>query len=102
MAQRQTKTADTAPDFEQMSAQIEQLQADIAALTENMNDTADSTRDRIKEGARAAKVVALDAGQQAEELAERGVALARANPGATLGLAAGLGFLVGFIGARAR
>lgn len=98
----------SAPSPEDMAAQIDGLKEDISALTKLMADYTDGAQDKAKarfesaaDLAKAygeatmeeAKVRAADAGAHAKDfVAER--------PGVALGLAAGLGFLIGAMGAR--
>jgi len=86
---------------DELADQIALLKKDITSLTETlgsygkakseeMRDTARTAADELSEAGRAK---AMEAQKQAEEFL-------RTQPGTALGIAAGLGFLVGIITAR--
>lgn len=84
-----------------LSDQIEILKADIASLTGTLSDygkakgaeAAKTAKDTVSDAALEARVKALDAQKQAEDFI-------RTQPATALGLAAGIGFLVGLITSR--
>ncbi|KNG93800.1 DUF883 family protein [Pseudaestuariivita atlantica] len=112
MARAQTNGKSAPKEFAELNDQIEQLQADIASLAEQMSDMAEAKKDdlrvraakgaaaarvKIADGADAARDAAADLQEQAQVLGARAIEKARANPSATLGIAAGLGFLLGYM-----
>ena len=110
MAQSKSATNGTssAPTYDDLAAQIDTLKSDISALTELMGDygrarkedaaarlrdAAEATRDKGYETAAQARAKAADWATEAEEVVRRQPALA-------MGIAAGLGFLVGALSTR--
>tara|TARA_R110002049_G_scaffold117332_2_gene270475 strand:+ start:52812 stop:53126 length:315 start_codon:yes stop_codon:yes gene_type:complete len=96
-----TTTADTSVSIDDLSAQIATLKNDVASLTatlgqygkaktEEMRKTATTTAHDLTDAGRAK---ALEAQKQAEEFII-------AQPATALGIAAGVGFLVGLVTAR--
>lgn len=109
MAQTQKSDSKRAgPSQEDMAAQIGQIKEDIVTLTKMMTSYAGDTEkwaeDALKKRAKAAReqgVVALnDAQVQAEKLGAQANDFVAHKPGIALGLAAGLGFLIGVWGTR--
>lgn len=96
-----TPTAGSEVSIQDLSAQIDILKKDIAALTSTMGefgrakiDEAQKTaKDTLSDATTAGRLKALDAQAQAEEFM-------RTQPTAALGIAAGIGFLVGLVTAR--
>ncbi|MEX3316103.1 YqjD family protein [Sulfitobacter sp. PS-8MA] len=86
---------------EDLSDQITVLKKDIATLTETLGDYGKAKSDEMRDTARTAaqdlsdagRLKAMDAQKQAEEFLQ-------SQPGTALGIAAGLGFLVGIVTAR--
>ncbi len=113
MAQTATKSNDTtkAPlpsDSEALSDQIKTLRADVASLAELVGDIgkrrgaeykaageakAHEMRDRGEQAMR-------DAGARVAELEENARGQIQANPFQAIGLAAAVGFLIGYVGSR--
>ena len=93
--------ANTDLSVEDLAKQIETLKADLATLTTSIGDVAKA---KGIEGAAAAKLKAkqvTDAGREkALEAQLHAEDFIRTQPATALGLAAGLGFLVGMISAR--
>lgn len=97
-----------APTQAELTQQVETLRADLATLT---NSIADLVKAKGDDAAETAKAKAADLGNKAQDAAETARLQAmelqdHANdfitkqPGTALGLAAGFGFLVGFLGSR--
>ena len=99
------KSDDVASD---LSAQIDTLRADLSTLTSTIADLAaakgeyavssakakvNSARDTVADQAETARLHALDLQDQANDFVHK-------QPGAALGIAAGMGFLVGFMSSR--
>mgnify|MGYP000193381617 CR=1 FL=1 len=108
MAQAQKTNGKSAPSTEELAAQIDQIKDDIGALTrmlaEYAGDKEQKAQDALKAKAQAAKdqgAVAMKQAQaQAEKLGAQTQDFVAHNPGLALGVAAGLGFLVGALGSR--
>ncbi len=109
MAKTQTTNGKTSmPSQEELAAQVEVLKDDIATLTKLMSDYAgeagQTAKARLEEAASQAKekgaatvdearLRAAYAGEQARDFIHE-------KPGVALGIAAGVGFLIGALGAR--
>ena len=93
--------ANTDLSVDDLAKQIENLKSDIATLTTSVGEVAKA---KSMEGAAAAKLKAkqtTDAGREkALEAQLHAEEFIRTQPATALGLAAGLGFLVGMIAAR--
>ena len=102
------KKLDTNADISDLSAQIETLRADLAGLTQTIADIgkakgdeaisaakvkASQARDAVADQAETARIHALELQGQANDFVKN-------QPAVALGVAAGLGFLVGFLGSR--
>lgn len=96
------------PDTNDLSAQVETLRQDLANLTQTIADIGKSKGD---EAVSAAKNKASDMRDQAADAAEtarlhamelqdQADSFVKNKPATALGIAAGVGFLVGFLGAR--
>jgi len=87
--------------IDELSEQIALLKMDIASLTETLGDYGKAKSDEMRDTARTAahdlseagRAKAMEAQKQAEEFLQT-------QPGTALGIAAGLGFLVGIVTAR--
>lgn len=97
-----TPTSQTAQvTVDELAEQIAALKKDIASLTDTLGSYGKAKSDEMRQSARSAaddltnagRAKALEAQQQAEEFL-------KTQPGTALGIAAGLGFLVGLITAR--
>ncbi|WP_172300289.1 YqjD family protein [Pseudoruegeria sp. HB172150] len=84
----------TSKDVEELQAQIATLKADITALTETMKTMGKTRAAQLREQGEAAVGQAKVKGLEAYEQAEASV---RENPAMAVGIAAGVGFLVGVI-----
>ena len=106
----QTKSSASAPkqDIEQLSAQIDTLKKDISAITRTLSELSSSTRDATVESLRSHAAELRDRGQEnirqarshAEDLGHQAADAVRNQPAAAVGLAVGLGFLLGFMTGR--
>lgn len=93
---------------EDLAGQIDQIKGDIGALTRMLAEYAGETEQKaeaaLRQRAQAARmqsaVAMKDAQAQAQELGARANDFVAEKPGLALGLAAGLGFLIGVWGAR--
>ncbi|WP_333685335.1 DUF883 family protein [Pontibaca methylaminivorans] len=107
MARSETSTSDS-PSSEELAKQLEELRSDMNKLTKTMGDLGRASGARLGDAAREN----LD---RAEQLAHSGMEAARARaqqlehqasdfvaqqPAMALGIAAGLGFLVGLMTSR--
>ena len=96
------------PSLREVSIQLEALKADLANLTEAMGDYGKaryrSTREEARARARSAQAAAEDGYDflqgEAERYAREAQTLVREQPGAAVGFAAALGFLVGLVVSR--
>lgn len=94
-------TANKQVTVDELADQIAGLKKDIAALTDSLGSYGKSKSEEMRNNARTAaddlteagRAKALEAQLQAEEFL-------KTQPGTALGIAAGLGFLVGLITAR--
>ncbi|PTQ74923.1 DUF883 family protein [Celeribacter persicus] len=107
MARAQTNGAveQTSAD---LSAQIETLKSDVAALTDTIAEYGRAQKAQLgavaEDKIETAKKIGMETAQQARQQARDAYAGAektiRANPAASVGIAAGVGFLVGLLTAR--
>ena len=87
--------------IDDLSDQIALLKKDIASLTETLGEYGKAKSEEMRDNARNAandfadtgRLKAMEAQKQAEEFLQ-------AQPGPALGIAAGIGFLVGLVTAR--
>ena len=104
MAKSTTASTDTSSSnvtVEDLSSQLEILKKDIAALTNSLGDYGKTksqevtrqAKDAVNDATTAGRVRALEAQASAEEFI-------RTQPATALGIAAGVGFLVGSVTAR--
>ncbi len=80
-----------------LSDQIATIKAEIAGLTSLLAEAGLERKEQVKATAQEQAELAAD---QARKLGNDAQAFVTARPGAALGIAAGLGFLVGFLGSR--
>ncbi|WP_417274610.1 DUF883 family protein [Celeribacter halophilus] len=107
MARAQTNGA-TQETSAELSAQIETLKADVAELTSTLADYGRARKDLLEHSAEesfdAAKQKGVKTAEQARQQARDAYAGAektvRANPAASVGIAAGVGFLAGLLATR--
>jgi len=105
---QQSNGKDPNPTPEQMAAQIDTIREDIGTLTRLMTDYTRAKENeleaRLKDGIEGAKAHGRQVATDARVRTERAGAQARARvaeqPATALGIAAGLGFLVGWLGRR--
>jgi ElaB/YqjD/DUF883 family membrane-anchored ribosome-binding protein len=95
-------------DAEDLHAQIAALKSDLSALSNTIADMGTARKDQIKASATDAanhlqaqgKAVMQDAQVAAGQAAEKAQQSVRENPAAAVGIATGLGFVLGFLTAR--
>ncbi len=109
-----TATAETATeaaekrDAEQLGRQLETIRKDIAALTDLMAEMGTRRKDaaseqlqqKVTELRMRAEAVGAEAAERVGVLGERAQAQMREQPGTTLLIATGIGFLAGLLMAR--
>jgi len=108
MATAKTTNGRSTPDSADIAAQLETVKADLAALSQTMADygrgKGAEARAHVNERANDLSDAARLKGEQARAEIDRMTAqtgdMVRSNPGAALGVAAGVGFLVGFLSSR--
>ncbi|GGA19290.1 DUF883 family protein [Neptunicoccus cionae] len=91
-----------------LSAQIETLRKDLSALSGTINDLGKAKKAELKEAATdrvdAAREKGAEAAEavtnRAKEVHEQANDFVKSQPATALGIAAGLGFLVGMLNAR--
>ncbi len=107
MARTQTNGSSqkNTPDLE---AQIATLKSDVAALTDTLSDYGSTQTAHLSEAAadtfNSAKKAGAETAEQVKQQARNAYAGAektvRANPASSVGIAAGVGFLVGILASR--
>ncbi|WP_375173782.1 YqjD family protein [Pseudooceanicola sp.] len=93
---------------EDLQADVEQLKKDIAALTKSLGEYSkaqrshlrDVTKDAVDDAARKGREQVAAARDGVEEAYAQAEEQVRAHPSAAVGLAAGLGFVLGLVTAR--
>lgn len=103
-----TKQIDTEAEIKALSDQLSVLRKDMSALTDLLGDMGERRKSaavhRLREGADAvrdrAEEAADDARQKAGEIEDRLMSNIREQPHLSLGVAMGVGFLVGFLSGR--
>lgn len=102
MARQTSGDTETAkPELEDLADQIDTLKADLAELTASIGRFGAAKRDEFAESAKArgrAGFAAVD--EAAHELHRSADDFMRTQPATTLGIAAGIGFLVGLLLAK--
>ena len=98
----QTKAANTIPEdtqdhLDQLSEQIAVLRQDISAISKSIGDIGTSTKDAAVASARQK---ATDLRASSEEMGQQAVDAVRQQPAAAVGMAVGVGFLLGFLTGR--
>ena len=107
-ATKTTTTATPDKDIEQLSLQIAALKKDIAGITTTLSNLGSSTgaaavntAKRTAEDLRiAGERKVAEAQVTAEDLGKQAADAVRQQPAAAMGLAVGLGFLLGFLSGR--
>lgn len=97
MATASKSNGTTAPDTADIAAQIEALKGDLAELTNTVSGYA---RDKGQTARDAATAKAEQLGNEAVRTAEQAGDMVRERPAAALGLAAAVGFVVGYLSTR--
>lgn len=98
----QPKAVNSAPQetqdhIEHLSEQIAVLRQDISAISKSLGDLGASTKDAAIDSARQK---AADLRASGEELSQQAVDAVRQQPTAAVGMAVGVGFLLGFLTGR--
>lgn len=92
-----TAPQDTQDHVEHLSEQIAILRQDISAISKSLGELGVSTKDAAVESAR---VKAAELRASGEELGQQAVDAVRQQPAAAVGVAVGVGFLLGFLTGR--
>lgn len=108
MAQAKTATAEAEAEVSQLRAQIADLKEDITSISKTLVDLGAARRDAAIDGVRDAANNMRDRGQKAynqaqthaEEIGQQAADAVRKQPAAAVGVAVGIGFLLGFISGR--
>lgn len=108
MADQKSKSAGDEPSVEDLSRQLDELKADMAKLVETLGTMGRARGEHAAEDLRAraedlrdkGRARAAEAEARFEELTAEAELMARERPAAAMGLAAGVGFLLGLILAR--
>ncbi|VVT19376.1 conserved hypothetical protein [Roseovarius sp. EC-HK134] len=106
----QAKSADTSPqdEMDHLSQQISTLREDISAISKTLAGLGGTTRDAAVDGARRKVSQLRDASSEqlhaaqhhAEDMGQQAADAVRNQPAAAVGLAVGVGFLLGFLTGR--
>ncbi|MBF9034803.1 DUF883 family protein [Rhodobacterales bacterium HKCCE2091] len=99
---------DSSPDTDDIAKQLQAVKADLAKLTEVVSGYAAAkgteARDRVTREAEALSAEARArydrTAAEADRIAREAGDLVRERPGMAVGMAAAVGFLVGYLGAR--
>ncbi len=108
MAQSKTSNSSPQKDIDQLSEQVAALKQDIADISQTLSGLGKSSGQAASEHMRHQAAQMRDAGQEhlysaqhkAEELGQHAADTVRNQPAAAVGLAVGLGFLLGFMTGR--
>lgn len=112
MARKLAEVSNSAPTSEELSAQVATLREDVATLTnllgdftkakgEQVTEATKETFSSIRDESKARASAATDAAsKQVTELQGQANDFVKNQPGTALGVAAGIGFLVGFMSGR--
>lgn len=92
-----TASQDAQDNVEQLSEQMAILRQDISAISRSLADLGVSTKDAALESARQK---AAELRVSGEELGQQAVDAVRQQPAAAVGIAVGVGFLLGFLTGR--
>lgn len=98
----------TEPNAADLSEQVETLRNDLATLTQTIadlgkakgDDAVDVTKSKLSDARDNAADAVETARLQAMEMQDKADSFIKNQPAAALGIAAGLGFLAGFLGSR--
>lgn len=106
----QAKIANDTPqdNVEALAEQMRILRSDMAAITRTLGDLSVSTKDAAVRSAREKAADLRETGEEqlqhaqarAEELGQQAVDAVRKQPATAVGLAVGVGFLLGFLSGR--
>jgi ElaB/YqjD/DUF883 family membrane-anchored ribosome-binding protein len=108
MASKLAEVTNTDASAEDVAAQMIELRNDVADLTKLLgqlakgkgDDVTEAVQEKAKELRDAAKSHAAAASEQTAALQNQANDFIKSQPAAALGIAAGLGFLVGFMSSR--
>lgn len=108
MAQSKTTNAAPQKDIEELSDQIATLKQDIADISKTLSGLGKSSREAAGDQVREKAAHLRDAGEeqlhaarhQADELGRQAADSVRNQPAAAVGIAVGVGFLLGFVTGR--
>ena len=110
MAQAKVTAGNGTPQekMDQLAEQMSVLRNDIAAISKSLADLGGSTKDAAMQSAREAAAELRQKGEKqlhqaqdrAEELGQQAADAVRQQPAAAVGLAVGVGFLLGFLTGR--
>ena len=101
MASNATRKSTSEPSLEDLTEQMAILRDDIAALTSTVGNFGKAKADEAAETVKSTAADLKEAGQQSlAETQARAEDFIRSQPATALGLAAGVGFLVGLLTAR--
>ncbi|WP_322895849.1 MULTISPECIES: DUF883 family protein [unclassified Yoonia] len=106
----QVKAVNETPqdNIDQLSSQIATLRNDIAAISKSLADLSVNSKDAAVQKARQTAAELRASGEEqlhnaqirAEELGQQAVDAVRKQPATAVGLAVGVGFLLGFLSGR--
>ena len=108
MAQSKTVTSTSSASVSDLTDQVAALKSDIAAITDILAeigvDKKNQAEARLRNAASEVKARGeqhlLEAQLRAEDLSNQAVEAVRQQPAAAVGMAVGIGFLIGFLTAR--
>lgn len=108
MAQSKSSTSSGSTSVEDLAIQIETLKGDIAGIAEILADLGAEKRDqataRVREAASGVKARGeqhlKDAQAYAEDLSAQAADAVRQQPAMAIGIAVGIGFLIGLVTSR--
>ena len=108
MAQAKTALKPTDSESEQLSKQIADLKADLAAISKTLSEMGTARSDAAFESVRESALALRDQGEKAlkdaqtraRDVGHQAADAVREQPAMAVGLAVGLGFLIGLVTAR--
>lgn len=108
MAQSKSPTKVSNAEAEQLSAQIEALKADISTISKTLVDMGSARGDAIATAAtdnvaqlrQTGEKYLNDAQEKAGDIAHQSAEAVRQQPATAVGIAVGVGFLLGFLSGR--
>lgn len=108
MSQAKSVTETPQDNVEALAEQMRILRADMAAISKTLGDLSVNTKDAAIRSARDKAAELRETGEEqlhnaqirAEELGQQAVDAVRKQPATAVGLAVGVGFLLGFLSGR--